>query len=90
MADMTGSRDVAQAAHLRAELWRHVEELSAQLEKAERRERRLSARSHRQSRQMRAELYTAHHLIDALNHRFPDPQLNHDDDAQLDAPSNKY
>ena len=70
----TGSHDIAQAAHLRAELWRHVEELSEQLEKAERRERRLADWSHRRSHQMRAELYTAHHLIDALNRRFPDTE----------------
>lgn len=68
------SPDIAQASRLRVELWRHVEEISQRLELAERKERRLSDWSHRQSRQMRAELYEAHRLIDALNCRFPDDQ----------------
>ncbi|CAM5727892.1 hypothetical protein MAUB1S_11793 [Mycolicibacterium aubagnense] len=68
---MIDSPDVAQAAHLRAELWRQVEEISLELEHAERRERRLSDWRHRTSRRLRTELYEAHHLIDALNRRFP-------------------
>src|SRR5690242_13342777 len=64
-------RQAGQAEQLRAELWRHVEELSRSLEHAERRERRVSDWSCRQSRQMRTELYQAHHMIDALNRRFP-------------------
>ncbi len=70
---MEDFHDVAQADRLRAELWRHVEEISHLLELAERRERRLSDWSHRQSRRLRAELYETHHLIDALNRRFPEP-----------------
>jgi hypothetical protein len=65
------SHDIAQAARLRAELWRHVEDVSHRLELAERREQRLADWSHRQSRRLRAELYETHHLIDALNRRFP-------------------
>lgn len=72
MANVTGFPDIAQAAHLRVELWRHVDELSERLVQAERKERRLSDWSRRHSRQMRAELYEAHRLIDALNCRFPE------------------
>lgn len=70
---MDDFRDVAQAGRLRADLWRHVGEISQLLEQAERRERRLSDWSHRQSRRLRADLYETHHLIDALNRRFPAP-----------------
>lgn len=68
---VTDSHDIAQAARLRAELWRQVEEISLELEQAERRERRLSDWRHRTSRRLRTELYEAHRLIDALNNRFP-------------------
>ncbi len=68
---MTDSHDIAQAARLRAELWRQVEEISLELEQAERRERRLSDWRHRTSRRLRTELYEAHHLIDALNRADP-------------------
>jgi hypothetical protein len=61
--------DVAQAAQLHAELWRHVEELSQRLERAEHRARR--PRELRHCHALRAELYETHHLIDALNRRFP-------------------
>lgn len=71
MATMSGAPDVAQAAQLRAELWRHVDELSQRLEQAERSECRRRDLRHRQSRQMRSELYKTHALIDALNRRFP-------------------
>ncbi|WP_418003265.1 hypothetical protein ACNO8X_25555 [Mycobacterium sp. PDNC021] len=70
---MDDFHDVAQTDRLRAELWRHVEEISRLLERAERRERRLSDWGHRQSRRLRAELYETHHLIDALNRRFAAP-----------------
>lgn len=70
---MRDFHDVAQADRLRAELWRHVEEISQLLEQAERRERRLSDWRHRESHRLRAELYETHHLIDALNRRFPAP-----------------
>lgn len=73
MQQLPDSRDFAQADQLRAELWLHVEELSQRLELVERRERRLSDWSKRESRRLRAELYNAHGLIDALNRRFPDP-----------------
>ncbi|MEZ0053116.1 hypothetical protein ABIA30_004143 [Mycobacterium sp. MAA66] len=78
MSGVPDAHDIAQAAHFRAELWRHVEEISERLEKTERRERRLSDWSHRHSRQMRAELYQAHHLIDALDRRFPPSVHEHD------------
>ncbi|MUL75701.1 hypothetical protein [Mycolicibacterium sp. CBMA 226] len=65
------SHDIAQAARLRAELWRQVEEISQELEQTERRERRLPDWSRRKSRGLRSELYEVHHLIDALNRRFP-------------------
>ncbi len=68
---VTDSHDIAQATRLRAELWRQVEEISLELEQAERRERRLSDWRHRTSHRLRTELYEAHHLIDALNRRFP-------------------
>lgn len=68
---MSGTRDAAQAAQLRAELWFHVAQLSERLEQAERQLPRQSDWRHRQSRRMRAELYKTHRLIDALNLRFP-------------------
>lgn len=68
--------DAAQADRLRADLWRLVDELSEQVEQAECKERRLSDWSHRRSRSMRAQLYEAHHLIDALNRRFPAPDAD--------------
>lgn len=71
MRRVTDSHDIAQAARLRAELWRQVEEISRELEQTERRERRLSDWRRRKSRGLRSELYEAHHLIDALNRRFP-------------------
>ncbi|WP_155926106.1 hypothetical protein [Mycolicibacterium sp. CBMA 234] len=85
MRSVIDSHDVAQAALLRAELWRHVEELSQRLEKAERREQRLSDWRRRESNQLRAELYETHHLIDALNRRFrlADPVDDGDSDQFL-------
>lgn len=71
MRYMPDSHDRAQAAQLRVELWRHVEEVSERLEQAERRERRRSDWSRRESHRLRTELYETHHLIDALNRRFP-------------------
>jgi predicted RNase H-like nuclease (RuvC/YqgF family) len=79
MRAMTTSPDVAQATRFRDELWRHVEEISRNLELAERKEHRLSDWRHRKSHQLRAELYEAHRLIDALNNRFPTCERAYDD-----------
>lgn len=69
--DAIESPDNAQAALLRAELWRHIEELSRHLEQAESGALGPTGSRHRQAQLMRAELYEAHNLIDALNRRFP-------------------
>lgn len=50
---------------------RHVNDVSQELERAERRSHSLSDWRRRHSRQMRTELYEAFGLIDALNRRFP-------------------
>ncbi|MEX3656039.1 hypothetical protein ABFW14_04640 [Mycolicibacterium fortuitum] len=81
---MPDHRDIAQAARLRTELWRHIEDISQRLEKAERREHRLADWSHRRSRELREELYHAHHLIDALDRRFP---LNTHHDIHTEIPT---
>jgi len=66
------SADAAQAQSLLGELWRHVEDVSVRLEKAERRMRRSSACDRREVSKLRADLYQTHHLIDALHRRFPE------------------
>ncbi|MCV7064738.1 hypothetical protein H7H51_01760 [Mycolicibacterium farcinogenes] len=69
---MAHSADIAQAQLLLTELWRHVEDVSARLEKAERRMRRSSACDRREMSRLRADLYETHRLIDAIHRRFPE------------------
>ncbi|WKG01071.1 hypothetical protein [Mycolicibacterium sp. HK-90] len=69
---MAHSADIAQARYLLAELWRNVEDVSARLEKAERRMRRSSACDRREISRLRADLYETHRLIDAIHRRFPE------------------
>lgn len=69
---MSHSADTAQAQSLLDELWRHVEDVSTRLEKAEQRKRRASACDRREVRTLRADLYETHHLIDAIHRRFPE------------------
>ncbi|MGW4099575.1 hypothetical protein [Mycobacterium sp. NPDC004974] len=69
---MNHSADTAQAQSLLGELWRHVEDVSTRLEKAERRKRRSSACDRREVSKLRADLYETHHLIDAIHRRFPE------------------
>ncbi|MFV8051614.1 hypothetical protein [Mycobacterium sp. 48b] len=77
MAHFADSADVAQAQHLLGELWRHVEDVSTLLEKAEQRKRRSSACDRREISKLRADLYQTHHLIDAIHRRFPETRPPH-------------
>ncbi|MUL85391.1 MULTISPECIES: hypothetical protein [unclassified Mycolicibacterium] len=72
VAHSADSADIAQAQYLLAELWRHVEDVSMRLEKAERRMRRSTACDRREVSRLRSALYETHHLIDAIHHRFPE------------------
>jgi hypothetical protein len=74
--DVIDDADTAQARELLQSLHAHVDEISAKVESAEGRTRRVQGHAavvaRRRVASLRHELYEAHRLIDGLHRRFPD------------------